>query len=101
MQAYRFAQVKTADEFKTFLIRVILHTFAFCFCYIGMKSEQIDINISFFYSMNISFFILTWIQFADLFRKLESIKRRYLFLLIDISYTSLTIVMLGGDSDIF
>jgi len=81
MQGYSYTQVKTADEFKTFLIRLILHAFAFSFCLIGLLSEQITLNMTFFWSMNISFLLLTITQFADLFRKLESIPRRYFFYL--------------------
>ncbi|MFK5985935.1 MAG: response regulator [Pseudomonadota bacterium] len=97
---YKFFQVKKTEEFSSFIIRFILGSVASIFGGIGIYFEILQLPVNIYIGISSSFFLFTFFIFIDLFHHLESARRRYLTLLLDISYTSLSIYVTAGDAQV-
>lgn len=88
---HSLTQVKQTEEYASLMIRLGVGTFATLFSASGVVIGIFEISTETFALLSISFFSLCLLIFIDLFRQLASIPRRYLTLLIDITFTSLTV----------
>ena len=98
---YSFAQVRKAEEFSSFMIRLPLGTAACGICGIGMYSNLINMSMQNYLIITSFFYFFTLLFFIDLFHTLASDIRRYLTLFIDITFPSLTIYFTSADTQVF
>ena len=97
---HSFSQVKKAEEFSSFIIRLILGSVACFICAMGILFEILHMSLQTYLIISLFFYFFTFAFFLDLFHTLESNKRRYFTLFIDISFPSLTIYYTAGETQV-
>jgi len=93
MKHNSFIDIKKTDEFHSFQIRILLGIYTSTFLGVGTISGFFQIGLLTYISIVVSFFCVSLLLFVDLFRKLESISRRYLTLFLDIFFASWSIYL--------
>ncbi|MFK5893900.1 MAG: response regulator [Pseudomonadota bacterium] len=97
---YSFSEVKKTEEYNSFIIRLILGSVASIFAACGIFYDILHVSLITYLIITFTFFIFTFAIFLDLFRQLVSHKRRYITLFIDISYTSFSILVTAGETQV-
>jgi signal transduction histidine kinase/CheY-like chemotaxis protein len=98
---HSFAQVRKAEEFSSFMIRLPLGTVACAICGLGMYYNLIHMSMQNYLIITSFFYFFTFLFFIDLFRTLASDIRRFVTLFTDITFPSLTILFTSADTQVF
>jgi len=97
---HSFSQVKKAEEFSSFIIRLILGSVACFICGMGIWFNVLHLSLQNYLIISILFYFFTFSFFLSLFHTLKSSIRRFLTLFIDISFPSLTIYFTSAETQI-
>jgi signal transduction histidine kinase len=97
---HSFSQVKKTEEFNSFIIRLVLGSVATTFAGVGIYYDILHVSFATYLMISVTFYCLTFAIFVDLFRQLASTRRRYVTLFIDIFYTSFSIYVTAGETQV-
>ena len=96
--SYRLAEIQQSEEYNSLMIRLFLGIFASAYVAIGAYYQIFSLSASIYFTIAISFFLLSLLILISLFHQPVSPLRRYLTLLMDITYTTLTIYITNGQT---
>ncbi len=82
------------------MIRLVLGLFASIYTALGSYFQFFEVSVTTYVCLASSFFFFSLIIFLSLLHTVESPSRRYITLFMDITYTSLTIYVTDGQSQV-